>query len=495
MAIKVNQQTVISDSSTLENIASATFTGTSALKLPAGTTAQRPVSPVEGMFRFNTSTSNYEKYFNGVWEAFTSDEPLGDTIKMLTPNSEIFLGAAPLLFEITNYDSEKTYTISTTNGTITRNEEILTYTASTVGEASFTVNSRTFTFTVFNETLAPVGLIIPYTDSLPSDGSWVDYNVENLFIVGASTTAPVTTSSTTSVNVGSRVSSSNAHTGALAVFDGLTSVTVESYVVGTNSSSHTHTATGNITTDPVNQQYKLAKCVATSALPKSSYLLASQTLSNVTNVTITDVGLCLAKSASLYTGAAGGSSTRTCEYVIGESGNHTHGSNYAYAADSGTQVNSAWGQAAGGHTHTATSFTATDTTKQKILSAWTNAVRRFGVAANGIAMWDGATAPTGWEICDGTNGTPDMRDFYLVIGNTGQHGTGSGDNTYTFPARTSASNGAHEHELGGSGLTDTVNTQNAYHRVSTNSHTHTFTSFTITSRPRFLSLVFVRKIP
>ena len=31
-----------------------------------------------------------------------------------------------------------------------------------------------------------------------------------------------------------------------------------------------------------------------------------------------------------------------------------------------------------------------------------------------IVMWAGATAPTGWAICDGTNGTPDMRGFVPV---------------------------------------------------------------------------------
>lgn len=31
-----------------------------------------------------------------------------------------------------------------------------------------------------------------------------------------------------------------------------------------------------------------------------------------------------------------------------------------------------------------------------------------------ICMWSGTTIPTGWFLCDGTNGTPDLRDRFIV---------------------------------------------------------------------------------
>ena len=37
-------------------------------KLPAGTTAQRPISPTAGMMRFNTDTGRYEKYSGTAWQ-------------------------------------------------------------------------------------------------------------------------------------------------------------------------------------------------------------------------------------------------------------------------------------------------------------------------------------------------------------------------------------------------------------------------------------------
>lgn len=44
-------------------------TGTGSLTLPAGTTAQRPVSPVIGMSRFNTTTGLFEYYTGSTWNS------------------------------------------------------------------------------------------------------------------------------------------------------------------------------------------------------------------------------------------------------------------------------------------------------------------------------------------------------------------------------------------------------------------------------------------
>lgn len=39
----------------------------------------------------------------------------------------------------------------------------------------------------------------------------------------------------------------------------------------------------------------------------------------------------------------------------------------------------------------------------------------FPIPKNGIVMWSGdaTTIPTGWQLCDGTNGTPDLRDRFV----------------------------------------------------------------------------------
>ena len=52
------------------------------------------------------------------------------------------------------------------------------------------------------------------------------------------------------------------------------------------------------------------------------------------------------------------------------------------------------------------------------------------VPIGGIIMWSGASVPTGWALCDGTSGTPDLRDRF-VIGSGGAYSigdTGGADN-------------------------------------------------------------------
>jgi microcystin-dependent protein len=39
----------------------------------------------------------------------------------------------------------------------------------------------------------------------------------------------------------------------------------------------------------------------------------------------------------------------------------------------------------------------------------------FGLVPSGaILMWSGETPPVGWALCDGTNGTPDLRGRFIV---------------------------------------------------------------------------------
>jgi hypothetical protein len=67
MAIKINNTTVIDDSRNITSANSAEFTGTSHIKVPAGTVDQRPGSAVNGMFRYNSTSNTFEGYTAGAW--------------------------------------------------------------------------------------------------------------------------------------------------------------------------------------------------------------------------------------------------------------------------------------------------------------------------------------------------------------------------------------------------------------------------------------------
>jgi hypothetical protein len=64
------------------------FTGTGAIKLNVGTTAQRPASPVDGDIRYNTDTLKYEGYSNGSWGQLGGGATGGGTDQIFNLNGQ-----------------------------------------------------------------------------------------------------------------------------------------------------------------------------------------------------------------------------------------------------------------------------------------------------------------------------------------------------------------------------------------------------------------------
>lgn len=66
-----------------------------------------------------------------------------------------------------------------------------------------------------------------------------------------------------------------------------------------------------------------------------------------------------------------------------------------------------------------------------------------------IVMWSGATAPFGWALCNGANGTPDLRNrFVVAAGTTYPLGTSGGTTTSSAAGshtHTESSAGGHNH--------------------------------------------------
>jgi len=67
------------------------------------------------------------------------------------------------------------------------------------------------------------------------------------------------------------------------------------------------------------------------------------------------------------------------------------------------------------------------------------------VPSGGIIMWSGSVGsiPSGWLLCDGTSGTPDLRDRFIVgAGNSYAVGATGGATTST---KTTSTSGSHDH--------------------------------------------------
>jgi hypothetical protein len=102
----------------------------------------------------------------------------------------------------------------------------------------------------------------------------------------------------------------------------------------------------------------------------------------------------------------------------------------------------------------------------------------FGVPSGVITMWSGSIAsiPSGWFLCNGSNGTPDLRDRFLV-------GAGS---TYAVAATGGSANAtlvSHAHTVSASGTTagggahgHGVSDPGHNHSVNDPGHSHTNTT-------------------
>jgi hypothetical protein len=73
-----------------------------------------------------------------------------------------------------------------------------------------------------------------------------------------------------------------------------------------------------------------------------------------------------------------------------------------------------------------------------------------------IVMWFGSTVPAGWKLCNGTNGTPDLRDRFIV-GAGASYGTGSiggftdtvlPSHTHSLTGTATGPAGEHQHDSG-----------------------------------------------
>ena len=97
-------------------------------------------------------------------------------------------------------------------------------------------------------------------------------------------------------------------------------------------------------------------------------------------------------------------------------------------------------------------------------SKWVNADAPSGVPSGTIVMYNSGSAPTGWAVCDGNNGTPDLRGRFIVASGGNISGSGGSadavliqhSHEYNFASSGSAA-GAHSHTAGNYGTNNTGN--------------------------------------
>jgi hypothetical protein len=330
----------------------------------------------------------------------------------------------------------------------------------------------------------PAGLIVPIraAASVPTDWTlWSD--ADDYYIVGAGSTYSV--------------GSSSSGTGSIACTDTAAGThTVAGNNFGRNSSdcgtsadpNHQHTTWTASGLEPDYAKFRLVQAdTYISTLPQDLTVFNASTGGSTgatqhqpTNDSI--FGAASAAAESNGKSVAITSSTDNDHNHGGVSGDTPSGSNgSAYKGYS--KITS--------HAHTVTLAFSLNLYRVA-LSAWYHATGNLTMQSGMIAMWEGATAPSGWSLCDGTGGTPDLRDYFVEIPNLdASSGTVSGDGTVSASAVTSSSNGSHNHQSGGT--CNDCPRETAYHASSGGAHTHDVSYSSGTWLPPYYALTFIQK--
>lgn len=145
---------------------------------------------------------------------------------------------------------------------------------------------------------------------------------------------------------------------------------------------------------------------------------------------------------------------------------------------------------------------------QMLRTLATAAVVAARIPPGTIVMWSGlkANIPAGWVLCDGTSGTPDLRErFIKSIGtDPGEEPGTTGGSALHTPAGTIGSAGSHDHSFTASSnaaspdllAADTTGAGVAASGTtgSAGDHTHTFTGTEANFEPPFYKLAFIMRL-
>ena len=138
-------------------------------------------------------------------------------------------------------------------------------------------------------------------------------------------------------------------------------------------------------------------------------------------------------------------------------------------------------------TPTAPTASAGTNTTQIATTAFVTTAIALGVPTGVITLWSGSIAsiPAGWLLCDGTSGTPDLRDRFVVgagstyaVADTGGANTVTLDTTqipsHTHTGSASSTSLAHTHTFSAtSGTTNIAHTHTGTSDTTSIAHTHT----------------------
>ncbi len=270
----------------------------------------------------------------------------------------------------------------------------------------------------------PPGLIIPYNGTTAPAG-WSLFTAANgRFIVGAGKTYAVKSTGGTSSITTASSTTAGAHQGDYDYNIKTGSRNIRGGGQDTTG-SHSHLVNFNYT--PPYYGLTLIKANAElNRLPPKSIMFSDKTLPLLSMFTSGNGKLFSARNV-IGSGGSNSIPALTSTYA----GDHFHGSSLVGGGPDQYETDV---KSAVGHTHSVAAFSVIPNLKRVLLSAWTNVSRDFDLEPGMYAFYESLTPPDGWALCDGNNGTLDLRDYFIEFGNENNHGTKTGNGTVSVPS-------------------------------------------------------------
>jgi hypothetical protein len=331
----------------------------------------------------------------------------------------------------------------------------------------------------------PASSIVPYYSSanLPA-GDWIVYTAaNNKYIAG--TTNPALLGSTTG-DVMARVTgntgvtgSGGSHNGYASYISGASNTNGGSLSDSTNRSDGVHAhaggniAFGNLVPDRANVTLLIANR-NTPTIPAGTMAFRNPSTGSYGDQMYVATSYIYPNTNYSPGYITAGPGTATWYGSTSTNGSHRHNNLTKLYKSTGT-MNNYWGtNGEGAHSHSITaSMYQTLMDNTLVMKAWTSLVAR-APATDVVVMYVGslsALTGTGWYLCDGTNGTLNMNNYYAAAG-SGWGNTYNNDaylSSYTIDSYDAGHSHISNYNGGSPGIT-------IYHDYQSWSHTHSWGS-------------------
>jgi len=331
--------------------------------------------------------------------------------------------------------------------------------------------------------IIPTGLIVPYTAGSAPSG-WSNFTAANNdYIIGAGSTYSPGSSGAGSGDFGSiTVATAGDHESYITPIPS-TATAGNKWRNNSLAGDHSHTGTVGAYTPPYQGCYLIKAGAGNTLFPANAVVWTygvdkSNFASNIWANNYMFRGL---------SGHSTGGSNSLGSIVTSSDGDHGHG-----VTDSGDGSGSRASITIGAHSHTI-SIIMQNNMRQRALAAWRNASDNIPLTSYGpniIGMYESLTPPDGWHLCNGSNGTPDMRDYFVKTTSLANSGVGSGNGTVSATTASAIAHGLHNHQDnnedgGGSGT--------SYHWDDVQMPSHSALNDSKTWLPPYYALAFIMK--